>query len=117
MALEDRLEVRLHLAPRHLDEDRERQARGLGHVADLGSHHAISPSWTSSMGRLARYSKARFHLPPNSIARSSLRTRSPSKAGPWRTGIGISTVRILTPRTSTARAGMSRWATFETTCS
>ncbi len=118
MALQDRLEVRLHLASGHLDEDRERQARAPPGTSPIsGPTTRIRPSSTWSIGRLTRYSKARLYLPPNSIARSSLRTRSPSKAGPWRTGIGISTVWILTPRTSTARAGMSLWLTFETTCS
>ena len=56
---------------------------------------------------MRRYSKARLRLPPNSAYMISLRTRSPSKADPYETGIGTLAMRTFTPRTS-----MQRWMSF-----
>ena len=48
-----------------------------------------------------------MRLPPNSAYMTSLRTRSPSKAEPYDTGIGTLAIFTLTPRTS-----MARWMSF-----
>ncbi len=68
-----------------------------------GPTRVTLPSSTSSAGRMRRYSKARVRLPPNSAYMASLRTRSPSKAEPYDTGIGTLAIFTLMPRTSTAR--------------
>ena len=76
-------------------------------VSRSGPTIVTLPSSTSSAGLMRRYSKARARLPPNSMRRMSLRTRSPSKAEPNATGIGTLFIFTLTPRTS-----MQRWMSF-----
>ena len=105
LAFEDGLEVGLHLAAGHVDDDAERQR-----AAPLDARRCrcrltvILPSSTSSAGLMRRYSKARVRLPPNSAYMVSLRMRSPSKAEPYDTGIGTLAIFTFMPRTS-----MQRW--------
>ena len=107
--LQDRLELRLHLAAGHLDEDGQRQAaRPPARPLISGPDDADEPVLQPVHRAAGEVLEARVYLPPNSMARSSLRTRSPRRPGRAAPGMGISTVRILTPRTSTARDGMSR---------
>ena len=69
------------------------------------------------MGFMRSSSKASVYLPPNCTNMSSLRTRSPSKPAPKGTGIGISSILMVRPRSSMARLMISSRRTPDTTCS
>ncbi len=66
---------------------------------------------------MVQNSKAGVRWPPISQCMSSLRMRSPSKAGLYETGIGMWVILIFSPRTLMARSTISSTGTELTTCS
>ena len=83
LPLDDRLEVGLHLAAGDVDDDRERDARALFELVELGADDLDLAVRRPRRRRSVRTnSKAVVRWPPASTYVSSLRTRSPSNAGP-----------------------------------
>ena len=71
----------------------------------------------SSISRMFAHSKAGVRWPPNSMKVSSLRMRSPSKAGPKATGIGGFSTTIFSPRSSIAFWTILLWSSSFSTSS
>ena len=96
LALDDRLEVGLHLATGDVDHDAERNSAAFFDVVDLRVRRpSILPSVISEASSVRTHSNAGVRCPPASAYVSSLRTRSPSNAGPYATGTGTSATLIV----------------------
>ena len=106
LALEDGLEVGLHLSAGHLDPDGQGQGRAGLNAVDVRADDLdlavvdlvhVGPGHEFEGGGLVA---AEFDVDVR------LRMRSPSKAGPYGTGMGTLVILTLQPRTSRAFSTM-----------
>ena len=118
LALEDRLEVGLHLAPGHLDPDRQRQ-RGAGlDLVDVGADDldlaVVDLVQVDHGDELEGGGLVAAELDVGVLPCGCARLRRPGRRAP---GSGTLVILTLQPRTSSALSTIVSCGTLETTCS